>query len=101
MSDAGDADLLDEFLDAAGLGGIASRDTSPQPHAGTAPKQPPKKRKTAPKSTSTKPKRRKRTYLPSNPPPPALVLTVLLVAPTQTRNQTPPTSRTMNSVTLQ
>jgi hypothetical protein len=79
MSDAGDADLLDEFLDAAGLGGIASRDTSPQPHPSTAPKQPPKKRKTAPKSSASKSKRRKRTYLPQPPskPPPWQFMLIL------------------------
>ena len=65
MSDAGDADLLDEFLDAAGLGGTAQSHTSssPVPEPSSAPsKQPPaKKRKPPAKSSSSKSKRRKRT----------------------------------------
>jgi hypothetical protein len=60
MSDAGDADLLDEFLDAAGLGGLASRDGSPDSAPSTS-KPTPKKRKNPPKSSSSKTKRRKRS----------------------------------------
>ena len=61
MSEAGDDDLLDDFLAAAGIGGSASRDTSPDSGPSTS-KPTPKKRKNPPKSSSSKSKRRKRSY---------------------------------------
>lgn len=62
MSDAGDDDLLDDFLAAAGIGGSASRDVSPDSAPSAAVKPTPKKRKNPPKSsTSAKGKRRKRS----------------------------------------
>ena len=60
MSEAGDDDLLDDFLAAAGIGGSTSRDTSPDSGPSIS-KPTPKKRKNPPKSSSSKTKRRKRS----------------------------------------